>query len=872
MKKSIMIIVLFIGIIACISGCVVDNHNEDMNIDENNIAEEAYLTLSLNESRTVLPQSLDQTTLTYTLVGRYEETNHQLGVWTYSDMLASRIELIFGQWDFTLTASDGNQNVLVGSITNQRIVGGENQLVFTMKEYNVGTGSISITVLMPHGTVAKAEAVLKDASDDTFVDSQILTIIECTGDATQDYALYELNPIDKGYYTLLLKLYQSENDTECINQQITLVRVEPGCPSLGRVIFENVNTFWNIIYHFEDFDVTNDAVLPTRYNKSMRISFPNSYTINGEPYYIRYYNNEDRTGDKISEISYGNNGDIELWVKSKYGIPVSSSNFYYTPGHYSSSGGPYTFIITDNNPNMNRIHSGLSTYPNVKVNLDMSECMGLTSISSNSLYSFKDCTGLTSIVLPSSVQSIGSSAFSGCTGLMSIEIPEGVASIDSCVFSGCSSLTSIVLPSSVQSIGSSAFQNCAGLTRLEIPESVTSINEGAFKGCSGLESITIPFVGLSPNDNTCFYRIFGNSGSEDVPTSLKEVVIADGARSISDEAFGSCRSLTSITIPNSVTSIGYMTLRGCTGLERITIGYIDKLYILFGSNASAVPTSLKEVVITGDVTSICNNAFEDCSGLTSIILPESVTSIGYNAFKGCSELHSINIPESVTSIGNYAFRGCKGLTEPVYNTHIFARLPTSYSGSYEIPSSITYIVGSAFESCKGLTSIKIPESVTTIGDCVFCDCDGLRSVTIPGSVKRINSWTFENCSLLESVTILDGVEDIDQAAFKDCERLTSVTIPDSVTYISLNAFTYCISLTSIMIPNSVTGLGTSAFSWCTSLTTMIVKATTPPHWGTYVFDGCSALTTIYVPSESVDAYKMADGWKTYADIITVGDF
>ncbi|GHT12598.1 hypothetical protein AGMMS4956_07450 [Bacteroidia bacterium] len=150
-------------------------------------------------------------------------------------------------------------------------------------------------------------------------------------------------------------------------------------------------------------------------------------------------------------------------------------------------------------------------------------------------------------------------------------------------------------------------------------------------------------------------------------------------------AFFYCSGLTSVTIGNSVTSIGDMAFFYCSGLTSVTIG--------------------------NSVTSIGSYAFYDCSGLTAVTIPNSVTSIGESAFSGCSGLTSVTIPNSVTSIGDEAFSGCSGLT------------------SVTIPNSVTSIGDRAFEGCSGLTSVTIPNSVTSIGDEAFAWCSGLTSVT-----------------------------------------------------------------------------------------------------------------------------------------------
>ena len=179
-----------------------------------------------------------------------------------------------------------------------------------------------------------------------------------------------------------------------------------------------------------------------------------------------------------------------------------------------------------------------------------------------------------------------------------------------------------------------------------------------------------------------------------------------------------------------------------------------------------------------NVTSIGEYAFHESTGLTSVTIPNSVTSIGNYAFLNCTGLTSVTIPNSVTSIGNYAFSGCTGLTSPVYNAHVFAYLPTSYSGAYTIPDGIESIAGSAFRGCRGLTGeLVIPNRVTSIGEYAFSGCSGLTSVTIPNSVTSIGEYAFEGCSSLTTMEAPAGFFDIPEGSWPYCTKiLNQVTV------------------------------------------------------------------------------------------------
>src|SRR5574344_1445398 len=254
-----------------------------------------------------------------------------------------------------------------------------------------------------------------------------------------------------------------------------------------------------------------------------------------------------------------------------------------------------------------------------------------------------------------------------------------------------------------------------------------------------------------------------------------------------------------------------------------------------------IPDEVTYDNVTSSVKTIGDDAFSNCTGLTSVTIPNSVTSIGDKTFVSCTGLTSVTIPNSFTTIGADAFSNCTGLT------------------SVTIPNSVTSIGYFAFSNCTGLTSVTIGNSVTSIGYDAFYDCTGLTSIDvnekntkyssingilfnkdqstiiyypariksqtyeIPNSVTSIGANAFSNCTGLTSVTIPNSVTSIGDDAFSYCTGLTSVTIPNSVTSIGANAFSNCSGLTSVTIANSVTSIGDDAFLYCTGLTSIDVN-------------------------------------------------
>jgi len=286
---------------------------------------------------------------------------------------------------------------------------------------------------------------------------------------------------------------------------------------------------------------------------------------------------------------------------------------------------------------------------------------------------------------------------------------------------------------------------------------------------------------------------------------------------------------------------------------------------------------------TGSASNTAAPGLTGLSQIVSLILPSTtVTSISNYAFRNCMNLTSITIPNSVKSIGDYAF----------YNTGLT---------SVTIPNSVTSIGGGAFYSCSNLMNITIPKSVTSIGTGAFYVCSKLTSVTIPDSVMSISQNLFYGCTAMADITIGSGVASIGTWAFRGCTALVNITvdaanpnlasedgiiynknmtiliafpsangniaIPDSVESIADGAFSYNSNLTSVTIPDSVMNIGSLAFSNCSRLASVTVLALTPPTLGLGVFDSNQTNRIIYVPADSIEAYKAATRWSTYASVI-----
>ncbi len=769
--------------------------------------------------------------------------------YTYTELSSARFEIQQGAWDFTMNAY-ADEEVIFSGTKSVTLTDEPASISIPLSAVTGSAASLSVKLNYPENKgVAKITACLYDSVTDSDTGSS-LTL-------EAGFVIYTNDDVPSGI-NKILKFYLYDSQNVCIGSFIEGVFLASSDSVTVERTLSNVNTFAATVSlkdvngdDFIDSGLLVKAVKGDKEYPMTAVSGTNMYTASLPVGTYDVYSGQTDSGADLT-ITFINGGNTSLQLDYQV---CSLNNF---ASMISSLTENSTIVLTgeltdsDLTTLMKAIKN--STY---KVNLDLSQTTGLTSIPDDT---FKSCSKLSGITIPDSVTSIGNNAFYSCTSLSSLTIPDSVTSIGNNAFYSCKSLSSVTIPDSVTSIGNNAFYSCTSLSSLTIPDSITYIGRYTFKACKSLSSVTIP-------DSVTSIWV----GAFEYCSSLSSVTIPDSVTSISNNAFSGCTALSSVTIPDSVTSIGNEAFRGCKILTTITVDSNNANYssidgVLFNKDATAIITypagkQSATYTIPNSVTSIGDNAFNGCSSLSSVNIPESVTSIGDNTFYGCSSLSSVTIPESVTSIGDNAFNGCSSLSsvnipESVTSIGDNAFYGCSSLSSVTIPESVTSIGDEAFEYCTSLSSVNIPESVTSIGDNAFYGCSSLSSVNIPESVTSIGDEAFEYCTSLSSVTIPDSVTSIGYATFSGCSSLSSVNIPDTVTSIGNYAFNNCTSLSSVPIPDSVTSIGHCAFEGCTSLSSVTIPDSVTSIGD--AFEGCISLTGITVDSNN-KTYCSIDG-------------
>ena len=535
---------------------------------------------------------------------------------------------------------------------------------------------------------------------------------------------------------------------------------------------------------------------------------------------------------------------------------------------------------------------------------------------------FKDCVGLTSVTIPTSVTKIASQAFYNA-GLTTLNLPNGLQYIGAHAFNGCNRLTSLTIPVSVVHIGDKAFDGCNGITSLTWNAKNCHTN-------GGLPTANLTSVTIGSQVETLPVKFVSRS-------SISQITLPQSLTAIGDSAFYYCNGLTALTIPSGLTSIGTNAFGKCTNLSTLHWNAI-----MCATNGDMYTYGITTATIGNEVEMLPSN-FVSQSQITSISFPASVKQISDYAFYDCEGLTELVIPETIQSIGSYAFSDCYGLNRLTWNAidcdnlgnmsfegisqvTIGDRVKTlpnnfcqyvkitsvqlpnslqsigngafSYSQlqSIEIPGGVQSIGDYAFRGCQ-LQSIEIPSGMQSIGEEAFLnnsfslnsikvqsgnpnydsrnDCNalietssntlliGCKNTVIPNTIIRIGGAAFSGCSGLTSINIPNSVTSIGGSAFYRCSGLTSIVLPDAVTVIGYATFSGCSTLSSVEIGASVSSIGDNAFNNCRNLQSFTSYSVAPPSLDYYSFYGVPNSMVVYVPDAAVESYESAYIWKNY---------
>ena len=485
-------------------------------------------------------------------------------------------------------------------------------------------------------------------------------------------------------------------------------------------------------------------------------------------------------------------------------------------------------------------------------------------------HAFANNYSLIGVNISKSIKLIDEASFYSCVNLKTVIFEEEstLEAINRDAFMACG-LTSIIIPNSLKTIGVDAF-SYSGLKTVTFEENseLELIGYNAFRVCRDLVSIVIP-EGVTTIQNSAFWRC----------ESLRNVILPHSLKEIGYEVFEDCYSLESIIIPENISVISAGLFSNCTSLQNVTFNN--------GNNITAIQnsafydcTSLENVYFYGTIEDWCNvnidsNPMEYAENfqlldnnvlqeVTQIVIPESISKIGNNQFFGFSNVTKISLPNTIESIGDYAFACCYSLKE------------------FEIPNGVTSIGEFAFANylypinefdedeylkikSNQITDIVIPRSVKNIGKNAFAFCTNLKTVVFEENniLERLNEKVFAYCTSLESINIPFGVKRISEETFANCSSLTQITVPDSVTEINIGAFSKCSSLESITLPFIGLGYYVNHFGYIfgahkyqdnyenvpKSLEEVIITKTT--EIGEYAFYGCSYIKTFVLPDNLI---------------------
>ena len=870
--------------------------------------------IAFQEDRPVVQEVVDGST-TVTLAAPEGKTLEGDGVWYYIVALPGTLEK-----GFKLSFYKGNevaQKTFAKTVTVKRSIYGEvrnadegaSYIPDTDENIKFKDAKVKEIVVRYFDTGKDGELSYKEAAavQSFFVDE---ALTRADGDKVSVFAGTDIETFDEIiYFTGLTKI---EDGAFAGCTQLTSITIPENITEIGANAFKGCTGLQSITILSETPPTIGEGAFAD--TNDCPIIVPAGTT---ETYVAAW-------GEYAPRIE-GGQPDNEIWYTTSSGdvfAPNSSNDFgaQIVSNTYENGKG----VIAFDGPVSRIGKESFAGYAAPQGNNGLTSIKLPNSVKSLGYLCFGYCAELEEVSLPAGITEMEEYVFFYCKSLKSIEVPAGIKRIELGTFRECTSLSSVILPDGLVTIGVQAFQSCTSLTSLEIPETVTEIGTKAFSTCQVLTGITIP-RGVTLIDNNAFQGCralteISIDGATVIDTSafsscrgLTAVLLSDKVVSVGERAFSGCSGLTEITSLALVPPPGGERMFNNTNNCPIYVPagsveaykaaeywseYADRIQALEPEpqpdNEIWYTTTDGQIIEEPgyarlgqkDIRTFGANllSHEYVGGKGVMTFDGPVTMLGPYAFDGNTTLQTISYPKTVTSIQRRCFNYCPNLSSIV------------------IPEQQTVIEAGTFSSCHSLVSIVLPSGLTTIGDQAFVACTGLKAITIPAGVTSIGAAAFTYCSSLSeivvshdnpvydsrgncnaiietatntlrwgSTTIPASVTKIGTMAFAQRSHLKEIAIPEMVTEIGVGAFSECSELETITIPAHVTVLGKQAFYDCPQLKEVIVLAETPPSCGEKVFDNPEqsgvAVYPIYVPAESVEAYKTAEGWNAYADRI-----
>lgn len=485
---------------------------------------------------------------------------------------------------------------------------------------------------------------------------------------------------------------------------------------------------------------------------------------------------------------------------------------------------------------------------------------------------FRGCMNLTEVTIPKSITRIGGHAFKGCYGLRTVNF-NAVSCASACTkqngkilsaFEDCKTISHLNFGGDVMIIPEYAFWGCEGISEVTIPQHVKEIGGGAFIECASLTTLNFnaqECTSMSVQDKGRITPAF-------ISTPISNLNFGPFVSIIPDYAFFGCNSLTTVTIPETVTKIGGGAFLNCKNLTSVIFNASNCRLAHSVYNDNITPSfnnpAITSVKFGRQVTNIPSYIFWGCKGITDIIFEASIENIGQGAFFGCTSLRQVTIPESVKSIGGRAFANCSNLNTIYFNAVNCVNVVTFENENpvpaFENPALTTVVFGGsveripdhAFSKCSALISIQIPDSIEYIGYKAFYGCKTLKEITIPKDIKSIGGLAFAGCNNLLTVnfnaTHCTGVTKIENglhlSAFQSCSSIKTVNIGEDVEIIPDYMFNGCEGLEKINIPKKIRSIGGHTFDGCINLTNVIYNA-----------EKCEIATTVDERGQTLSAFS-----------------